>query len=265
MTDMTDAQSVEGGARVAGRYGLVARGVVYCLLAVLAIQVAGGRRGQEADRQGALRALARQPFGTVLLVGLTIGFAAYALWRFAEAVLGHEDLPERLLHAALGLVYVAFTVTSARLVLGRRSDTGSDTQARTWSARLMAHGWGRPLVVVIGVGMVIGGGVLAWLGWHQRFDQRLRTGEMKAWQRRWLPWLGTVGQTALGVVLALIGFFLVRAALTFDPNKAVGVDGALHELASRPYGPVALTIVALGLFAYGLFSFVEARWGDVME
>jgi ABC-type Na+ efflux pump permease subunit len=67
------------------------------------------------------------------------------------------------------------------------------------------------------------------------------------------------------VVLALIGLFLVRAALDFDPNKAVGVDGALHQLADRPFGTVALVIVALGLFAYGLFSFVEARWRKVME
>jgi hypothetical protein len=262
---MTDAETVEQGAEVAGRFGLVARGVVYCLLAVLAIQVATGDRGEEADRQGALRAVARQPFGVVLLVALTIGFAGYALWRLAEAVLGDDDRPTRLLHAARGLLYAAFTVTSARLVLGRRSGSGSDTQAKDWSARLMEHGWGRPLVVVVGAGLVVGGGVLCWRGWHQTFEKHLRTGDMTPWQRRWLPWLGTFGNAARGVVLALIGLFLVRAALDFDPNKAVGVDGALHELASRPYGTLALVVVALGLFAYGLFSFVEARWRKVME
>ncbi|MCU1377266.1 MAG: hypothetical protein JWN29_249 [Acidimicrobiales bacterium] len=262
---MTDTQSVEQGAEVAGRIGLVARGVVYCLLAVLAIQVAAGDRSEEADRQGALRAVARQPFGTVLLVALTIGFAGYALWRFAEAVLGHDELPKRLLHAARGLLYAGFTVTSARLVLGRKSGGGSDSTAKDWSARLMEHGWGRPLVVVVGLGLLVGGGVLAWRGWHQTFEKHLRTGEMTPSQRRRLPWLGTFGNAARGVVLALIGLFLVRAALDFDPNKAVGVDGALHQLADRPYGTVALVIVALGLFAYGLFSFVEARWRKVME
>ncbi|MCU1486091.1 MAG: putative integral rane protein [Actinomycetia bacterium] len=261
---MTDTRSAEQGAEVAGRVGLVSRGIVYCLLAVVAAQVAAGQRGQEVDRQGALRALARQPFGRVLLAALTVGFAAYALWRFAEAALGDDDPPKRLLHAARGVLYAAFTVTSARLVLGGRGGGSSDEQAKTWSARLLAHTGGRPLVVVIGVGLVVAGGVLAWRGVHQRFEKHLRLGDMTPAQRRWLPWLGTVGHAARGLVLALIGLFLVRAAVRFEPQAAVGVDGALHQVAARSYGPVALGAVALGLGCYGLYSFVEARWRNVM-
>jgi uncharacterized membrane protein (DUF2068 family) len=90
-------------------------------------------------------------------------------------------------------------------------------------------------------------------------------GDMTPAQRRWLPWLGTVGHATRGVILALVGLFLVRAAVRFDPHEAVGIDGALHQVATRPYGPFALTLVAVGLLAYGLFSFVEARWREVME
>jgi hypothetical protein len=263
---VTGTQTAEQGAEVAGRVGLVARGIVYCLLAVVAIQVAFGRTDQEVDRQGALRALARQPFGRFLLAALTLGFAAYALWRLAEAALGDDDPPKRLLHAARGVLYAVFTVTSARLVLGAHSGgQGSDRQAKTWSARFMAQTGGRPLVIAVGLGLVVAGAVMAWRGFHQKFEKHLRTGDMSAWQRRWLPWLGTVGHTARGVVLSLIGLFLVRAAVRFDPNEAVGVDGALHQVASRAYGPVALTAVALGLGCYGLHSFVEARWRKVMQ
>jgi hypothetical protein len=73
-----------------------------------------------------------------------------------------------------------------------------------------------------------------------------------------------VGNAARGVILGLIGLFLVRAAVRFDPHQAVGVDGALHQVAARPYGWLGLTLAALGLLAYGLFSFVEARWRNVM-
>jgi hypothetical protein len=262
---MTDTQAAEQGAEVAGRVGLASRGIVYCLLAVVAVQVAVGNGDQELDRQGALRALARQPFGRVLLAALTLGFAAYALWRFAAAALGHDDAPKRALHAAKGVLYAVFTVTSARLVLGGEGGGGSDRQAKTWSARFMAHTGGRPVVVVVGLGLVVAGGVLAWRGIHQRFEKHLRTGDMTPLQRRWLPWLGTVGHASRGGVLALIGLFLVRAAVHFDPHEAVGVDGALHQLADRPYGWAGLVAVALGLGCYGLFSYVEARWREVMR
>lgn len=262
---MTDTQTAERGAEVAGRFGLVSRGVVYCLLAVVAVQVAAGTSDQELDRQGALRAVARQPFGRVLLIALTIGFAAYAVWRFAEATIGNDKASKRLLHAARGVLYAAFTVTAARLVLHHQSSGSSDKQAKTWSARVMEHSGGRPLVVVVGVGLVIAGGVLCWRGLHQKFEKHLRLSDMSPWQRRWLPWLGTAGHSARGVVLSLIGLFLIRAAVKFNPQEAVGVDGALHQVANRAYGPVALGVVALGLGCYGLHSFTEARWRKVME
>jgi hypothetical protein len=261
----TTKEDVTEGVAGAGRVGLASRGVIYCVLALIALQVAFGTRDAELDRQGALRALARQPFGEVLLAVLAIGFGGYALWRFAEAVVGDHDAPKRLLHAARGILYGGFTVTTLRLLAGGKGGGGSDREAKTWSARLLAHDGGRPLVVAIGVGFVIGGAALCWRGAHQTFDKHLRLGDMTPSQRRRLPWLGTFGHAARGAILGLIGLFLVRAAVRFDPHEAVGVDGALHQVAARSYGPIALVAVAVGLLAYGLFSFVEARWRKVME
>jgi len=41
------------------------------------------------------------------------------------------------------------------------------------------------------------------------------------------------------------------AALQHNASKAVGLDGALRELALQPFGQLLLGIVALGLIAYG--------------
>jgi hypothetical protein len=255
----------ERAAGVAGRAGLVARGAVYCVLAIAAIQVATGPQDRELDRQGALRLLARQRFGPALLVVLVVGFMAYAAWRTYAAATTDDGWTKRLLHGARAVLYLSFAWTTVKLLLGRNAGASSDSQAKSWSARVMAHTGGRPLAVVVGIGLLVGGAVLCWRGAHQTFKDKLETGRMRGWQRTWLPRLGTAGHSARGVVLGLIGLFLVRAALTFDPHKAVGVDGALHELAGQPYGTFGLVLLAAGLACYGLFSFVEARWRDVLD
>jgi hypothetical protein len=38
-------------------------------------------------------------------------------------------------------------------------------------------------------------------------------------------------------VFALAGILVVVAAVTFDPQKARGLDAALRQLAAQPYGP----------------------------
>ena len=63
-----------------GRAGLVAKGVLYAVIAILAVKVALGGREESPDKQGALDAIAQQPFGRGLLILLAIGLAGYAVW-----------------------------------------------------------------------------------------------------------------------------------------------------------------------------------------
>jgi hypothetical protein len=259
--DHQQEDKVEEGVGLLGRFGVASRGVVYCLLGVLAVQVALGDHGEQLDKDGALRAVARQRFGTFLLGAIAVGFAGYALWRFAEAAVADHKWWSRLLYVFRGALYTVFTVTAVRLITGRDSASPkSEDQAKTWSARLMAEDWGRQAVIAFGVGLIVFGAVLAWRGIQRKFEKKLKTSEMSGWQREWLPKLGVAGHTARGAVVALIGVFFVKAAVDFDPQQAVGVDGALHQLAARSYGPIALVVVAVGLVCFGLFSFVEARW-----
>jgi hypothetical protein len=63
----------------------------------------------------------------------------------------------------------------------------------------------------------------------------------------------------------VIGFFFVRAAVTYNPDEAVGVDGALKRLLEQTGGRLLVLGIAFGLLAFGVFSFVEARWRKVLE
>jgi hypothetical protein len=258
-------------ARQMGRWGLAARGAVYLVVAVLAARIAFGD-GATADREGALHAVVRQPFGRWVLAALTVGFGTYAAYRLLRAATGRaedatgerEGVAGRLGNAAVGIVYVALFVSSATVVLGGGA-RGGDAQEKGWTARLLAHAWGEWLVGVAGVGVVVAGIVLVAMGLREDFADKLRVDELAPWQRRWFPRLGVVGWVARGVVFGIIGVFLVHAAWTHDPREAVGVDGALHRVASAPLGPVLLSVVAAGLAAYGLYSLVEARWRRVLE
>jgi len=79
--------------------------------------------------------------------------------------------------------------------------------------------------------------------------------------QQWVVRVGRAGLIARGVVFALIGVFLVQAARYQDPGQAIGLGGALQKLADQTYGQIWLGLVAVGLCMYGLYSFVQARYG----
>jgi hypothetical protein len=78
----------------------------------------------------------------------------------------------------------------------------------------------------------------------------------------WGEHVGVVGHIARFVVFGLIGVFAFKAAVDYDPKKAVGLDGALQKLAHASYGSYLLGLTAAGLIAYGLFCLVDARYRD---
>ena len=251
------------------RWGLAVRGVMYLLIALLAVRVAAGDRDDRADKQGALQAVVRQPLGKVLVAALAVGFAGYALWRLVAAArgpTGEEDARKatfkRIGYAARGLFYVGLFATAVRLIVAN-SGSSAREQAPDWTARVMGWPGGRLLVVAAGLAIVGGGLYVGWRGVSRKFRKHLKGYEMTPRQRRWIVALGTVGNVARSVVFVVVGVLLLAAALQHDPTTAVGIDGALRRLAGRDYGPALLGLVALGLATFGLYSLAEARFRRV--
>ena len=263
-------------AEVLGRAGLASRGVVYVVVALIAVSIATGHQGQ-ADKQGALETVARQPLGRLLLLILAVGFAGYAVWRVVKAASGAREgggsrrgasgAVKRLGDVGRALLYLSLLLSTLALLMQTRGHAhhGSNEQSQSWTNRVMQHTGGRWAVGAVGIGLVVGGLLMAWRGLAQKFEKKLKMRQMRGWQRRWLPPLGSAGYTARGIVLGLVGVFVLRAAINFDPHEAVGVDGALKRLAQQRYGPVLLLAVAAGLAAFGLYSFVEARYRKVLD
>jgi hypothetical protein len=89
-------------------------------------------------------------------------------------------------------------------------------------------------------------------------DSKLQ--QMGPRERRLFMVLGRTGFAARALVFALVGYFLVRTAIDFNPNRAVGVDGALARLHAQLLGRWLLGLVAAGLLTFAAFSFLEARY-----
>lgn len=246
------------------RAGFVSRGVIYGIIGILAIKLAFGVGGKTTNQQGALKTIAHQPFGKVLLILVAVGLAGYSLWRLIHAALGHgpEDSDttfDRIAALGSGIVYGGLCAVAVAILLG---SGGSSTSGNTHKTTAGVLGWpaGTWLVGIAG-GVLIGIGLYqGYRGLSKDFLKDSKTEEMSAEVRRWVEWLGTFGHLARMVVFGLVGIFLIKAAVDFNPKKAVGLDGALAKLANASYGPFLLGLVAAGLIAFGLYSLTDARY-----
>ena len=252
------------------RAGLATRGLLYLVVARLAVQVARGHRETRADKQGALRTVVHQPLGKVLVLILAAGFAGYALWRFVEAAVGPSDeedprkaVVKRMGYAARGILYTGFFASAAKLLVWSNTSNSGDNAEADWTRRVLDWPGGAWLVEAVGLAVIAGGLYVGWRGLARKFRKRLKSYEMGRAERRWILGVGTVGMVARMLVTVLVGVFLIAAAAEHDPGQAVGIDGALKRLADRSFGPPLLVAVAFGLAAYGLYSLAEARYRRV--
>jgi hypothetical protein len=249
------------------RAGLVARGAVYVIIGVLAVELALGEGGKATNQQGALHTIAKQPFGKVLVILMAIGLAGYAIWRLLRAAIGHgaegdrDDAKDRISGLVSGIVYAALCVTAIGIVAG----SGGGSSGHPDNAAGGVLGWpagpwlvGLAGVILIGVGLDQGR-----KGYKREFLEDSRTGHMSHGVRKAFTGLGVFGHLSRMVVFALIGWFLIRAAVDYDPHKAVGLDGALAKLGDSSFGPVLLGLVALGLLGFGVYSVADARYRRV--
>ena len=247
------------------RAGLAARGAMYIIVGWIAVQVAFGHSGQQADKTGALQEVGATPVGGVLLWLLVIGFIGMALWRLSEAAYGRpgsgeQKTSQRLAALGRAVVYAVIAYSVLEFAMGTGGQQSSDKQSVDLTATLLKYPGGQVLVVVIGLALVGGGAYLAYSAWQEKFRKDLELGQLPGGARRIVEWLGKFGGLARGAVFITVGIFLVVAAVQARPQQAKGVDSALRTLASTPLGPWLLVLVAIGLIMFGLFSFCEAKW-----
>ena len=250
-----------------GRAGLVAKGVLYAIVGILAIEVARGSREESPDKNGALRTIAEQPFGKALLALLALGLAGYASWQLARAILdrdGYGEGAKGLVKRAAALAKAGWYGVLCGLTLSVLAGNGSGNEnEQQKTAGVFDLPGGRYLVYAAGLAFLGGSAFNAYRGITCKFNKKLKQGEMSETEEAAATTVGVLGHLARAVVFALIGLFLVKAAWEYDSKQARGLDGALLEIVQQPYGEFLLAAVGVGLIAYALYCFVQARYRRV--
>ncbi|MEJ7702945.1 MAG: DUF1206 domain-containing protein [Geodermatophilaceae bacterium] len=258
----SNSSALTGLARV----GLISYGIVNVLLAWVAVNIAWSSAAQSGDQSGALATLADDPIGRILLWIIAVGLIALALWQLSEAIWGFrgEDGKKRLRHrltaGGKAVAFAALAVSAIRAVSGSGSSSAGEQQQQT--SGVLSLPFGQFLVIVaalivigVGIGHVVQGVKKKFM---EHIDKSMSSGMRSAVEK-----VGVFGYIAHGLALALVGAILGYAAITFDPAKATGLDGALKLITTAPFGRILLTLVAIGFLAYGLFAFARARYEDL--
>jgi uncharacterized protein DUF1206 len=234
---------------------------------VLALELALGRGGKSTSRQGALAVLADESLGRLVLYALAAGFAAYALWRLAQAIFEQEDEDHKLWAKRIGYlgraaVYFGLAYTATKIAHGSPAESQNET-ARKATAQALGWPGGTWLVALTGL-CIVGVGIYnGYRGITCKFADKWDTAKMGGRLKSWSKRVGTVGLLARFVVFSLIGAFAVKAALEYEPKEAIGLDGALQKLVQETHGRWLLGITAAGLLAYAAYCFADARYRKV--
>jgi len=264
---MNDA-SVTGAARSAknstplrglARLGFAVNGLLHILIGLLAIGITVGGGSESADQSGAFSQLASSPGGVFLLWAVVIGMFSLGLWLLISAFLmpggdSKRKWARRGAEVAKGLTYLALGATAIPFALGSSSSSSSSTSSA--SATLMSSPGGIVVLIFVGVIVLAVGGYFIRKGVTKKFTEDISLpGEP---MRKFVLALGVAGYVSKGIAIGIVGILVIAAALTNDPSKSTGLDGALTSLVALPFGAVVLIVIAIGLIAYGLYCFVRS-------
>jgi len=246
------------------RIGSFTQGLLYLAIGTLALFSAFGvRGGSQIDARGALLQAYRQPFGKILVVGISLGLIAFAVWRFIQAIQDTErkgrdlkGIAIRIGFASAGIIYSALAYSGIRLALFAERPARNGEQVQTAEALSLPYGWA---LVLIAGGIIFGIGIFQFFRVYKRnFLEDFS--HLNGTAKKVITWAGNVGLTSRGIVFCIIGAFLTIAAYRSDSSEAKGISHILADAAAHSYGQIFLTILALGLISFGIFCAAKARY-----
>ncbi|MEG7336160.1 DUF1206 domain-containing protein [Bacillus sp. 0102A] len=243
-----------------GRLGYFAFGGVFILLGILACMTAAGAGGPK-DSSGAFQTLSRMPYGSILLLLIGVGLIGYVIWMVLSALKDTEGygtskrgLSRRTGNFFSAAVYASIAWKALRFVFDQGDGSTSE---KTWSAYVLAQPFGQWLTGFTGGGFILFAIVQFVKGVRAAFMKEFDTSKMDKHMICIAKNTGRAGHIARAIIFSAIGYFLIKTAMTADPDDTRGFDGALAELAQQPHGKMLLSILAFGLILYGMYAIMK--------
>ncbi|EDX84826.1 conserved domain protein [Synechococcus sp. PCC 7335] len=253
------------------RFGYAAKGVIYALVGILAIQAAFNWGGKVTGSTGAFETIASQPFGKVMLFIVGVGLVGYVIWRLVAAIFdpehdesGAKNIIRRLSYAASGIVYGSLAFVAFRIVFSSGSSAGGSSGSSSGSsqqtATLLSQPFGRWLVGLVAAAAAAYGFYCIYRGVKIKFRKKLKLAEMSSTAQTWVVRIGRFGLICKGIVSIVVSYFFAQAARSSDASEARTTAGALQAIQQQPFGAILMGIIAFGMLAYGIHLMVQARY-----
>ncbi|MAI88896.1 DUF1206 domain-containing protein [Ponticaulis sp.] len=246
------------------RAGLFGRAVVYALVAslLLAAIIAPGS-GEEGYSPGdTFRRLEAEESGLLVLAMLAAGLWLYALWRGVQAFLDTSDEGDdasgyfaRLGMLASGISYFTVGIAAALVMMGQNSGSGGGT-TESLAELALNQTFGRFILIASGLAVGAIGGVQVWRG----ISGRWKSGLYLPYDSETVCRLITAAIAGRGILIALVGVFLIWAGWVGDADEARGIASLLGWLREQPFGLWLYTLSAISIASYGFYSLVQARY-----
>jgi uncharacterized membrane protein YidH (DUF202 family) len=252
------------------KVGLTAKGIVYCLLGVLAFMAAFeiGDADKNAGSAGVFNLITQQPFGKVILAAVAIGLVCYTIWRFIQAFKdtehkgdGAKGYGKRIAYFLSGLAYAALAFSAAKFLFTNKQEEGD--QQQEVARELLSNSFGQMLATVVAL-ILIGIGIFQlYLALSGKYKKHVQKNNLDAKAESLMLRTGMLGYISRGLVWLIVGGMFLKAAWSANSNEAGDTNRAFHWIESSDYGSYLLAAIALGLICYGLFMLVRARYQPV--
>ncbi|SDR76855.1 DUF1206 domain-containing protein [Gramella sp. MAR_2010_147] len=242
------------------RFGMAAKGAVYCLIGILTALAAFGQGGQQTGSKGALRYLAQQSYGQILLIILGVGLLGYVFWRMYQVFTNPKDLEnntkgyaKRVAYFISGLIYGGFAFYAFKLAFG-----GSSGSSGSMMGSLMSGSNGKIVAIIIGVGMAIKAGYDLYRAYSNKFKEEIEQIGMNRKEQKLLVNAGKFGHTARGLVIGLMAYLTLNSGLSSGSDISTQTDA--FSFIQNEFGSAILGIVAIGFIGYGVYMFIKAKY-----